>query len=327
MSLFHCRSAVTSIRGKRPSNQDAVIDVKLADGRHLVAVADGMGGHRSGEVASSMALEVLARELRSGSDLRDAVLAANAEVFEEASRDAARAGMGTTLVALLRSDAVYEIANIGDSRAYRVDQHGIHRVSTDHSFAEEAATKAFMGPDEIARSPWRNALTRSLGTQESIEVDLFGPFEIAGRPHTVMLCSDGLYRALTDDTAWHHLVGAPDPGTGAHMLVDLALRHGSDDNISVAVVQFEGAPSAVFAGRPARTPVAAGRVPSANGDHSRSAQARPPSPRADALKPMRLAGRPSLLRRSIGVMFSDSVLFGLCTGILMMWLALRLIQG
>jgi protein phosphatase len=196
MSLFHCRSGATSIQGRRPSNQDAVLDTRLPDGRHLVAVADGMGGHRSGEVASAMALEVLVRELRSGRTLRDAVVTANAEVFHEANLDSSRAGMGTTLVALLRTEAVYEIANVGDSRAYRVDSHGIHRISVDHSFAEEAASRALMAPDEIARSPWRNALTRSLGTQDSIDVDMFGPFEIAGRPHTVMLCSDGLYRAL-----------------------------------------------------------------------------------------------------------------------------------
>lgn len=327
MSLFHCRSAVTSVQGRRPSNQDAIVDVKFADGRHLVAVADGMGGHRSGEVASAMALEVLSRELRSGLSLRDAILAANAEVFQEANRDSARAGMGTTVVALLRSDAVYEIANVGDSRAYRVDQHGIHRISTDHSFAEEAASKALMGPDEIARSPWRNALTRSLGTQESVEVDLFGPFEIAGRPHTVLLCSDGLYRALADDTTWHHLVGSPDPETSARMLVDLALRHGSDDNISAAVVQFEGAPSAAHAGRAARVPVAVGAGSLGPAPPRRTFHPEPPSARANELRPMRLASRPSFLRRSLAVVFSDTVLFGLCTGILMMWLALRLLQG
>lgn len=327
MTLFHCRSAVTSVQGKRPSNQDAVVDVKLADGRHLVAVADGMGGHRSGEIASAMALEVLVGELSSGLGLQEAIAAANRAVFDEANRDAARAGMGTTLVALLRNKAVYEIANVGDSRAYRIDQHGIHRISTDHSFAEEAATKALMGPEEIARSPWRNALTRSVGTQGTIEVDLFGPYEIAGRPHTIMLCSDGLYRALNDDAAWHHLVGCPDPGTGTRMLAELALRHGSDDNVSVAVIQFEGAPSAAHAGRFVPVPATAGGGSATAQPHRRPVNPEPSSLRADQLKPMRLPSRPSLLRRSLSAVFSDNVLFGLCTGILMMWLALRLIQG
>lgn len=325
MTLFHSRSAATTIQGRRPSNQDAVVDTRLPDGRHLVAVADGMGGHRSGEVASALAIEMLVRELRDGGSLRDAVLAANNEVFEQASLDLSRAGMGTTLVALLRTEAVYEIANVGDSRAYRIDSHGIHRISVDHSFAEEASSRALMGPDEIARSPWRNALTRSLGTQERVDVDLFGPFEIAGRPHAVMLCSDGLYRALNEKAAWHHLVAAPDPATAARVLTDLALRHGSDDNISVAVVQFEGA-AALHAERTApigRTP---GAYPPDPAPH-RPAYRESPLPRADEPRSIRLAPRSSLLRRSLAAAFSDNVLFGLCTGILVMWLALRLLQG
>ena len=326
MNFFHCRSAATSVQGRRPSNQDAVVDVKLPDGRHLVAVADGMGGHQSGEVASRLALEVLVRELRAGARLRDAVAAANTDVFDEANRDPSRSGMGTTLIALLRTDAVYEIANVGDSRAYRIDQHGINRLSRDHSFAEEAASKAMMGPEEIARSPWRNALTRSLGTQETVEVDVFGPFEIAGRPHTVMLCSDGLYRALSDDAAWHHLIGAPDPAAGARILVDLALRHGSDDNVSVAVVQFEGATSPLL-GRSNRVPPRATAGSTGAGPAMQRTTA--PFIVSATQKEVRAvrSARPSLLRRSIAVALSDNVLFGLCTGILVMWLAVRLLHG
>lgn len=333
MNFFHCRSAATSVQGRRPSNQDAVADVRLPDGRHLVAVADGMGGHSSGEVASSLALEVLVDELRAGARLLEAVQSANAAVFEEAARDASRAGMGTTLIALLRTDAVYEIANVGDSRAYRLDPRGIARLTKDHSFAEEAASKALMGPDEIARSPWRNALTRSIGTQESVEVDLFGPFEIAGRPHTVMLCSDGLYRSLSDDAAWHHLIGAPDPTTGARILIDLALRHGSDDNISVAVVAFETADSPLLADRSARVPARSGNgtqgASAGSGTRTLTAAAPRSAPARVAVREgrARAAGRPSLLRRSLAVVFSDNVLFGLCAGILMMWLALRLMHG
>lgn len=332
MNFFHCRSAATSVQGRRPTNQDAVVDVRLPDGRHVVAVADGMGGHSSGEVASSLALEVLVSELREGARLRDAVVAANTAVYAEAMRDPTHAGMGTTLIALLRTDAVYEIANVGDSRAYRVDQQGVTRITRDHSFAEEAASQSLMAADEIARSPWRNALTRSIGTQETVEVDLYGPFEIAGRPHSVMLCSDGLYRALSEDAAWHHLMGAPDPATGARILIDLALRHGSDDNVSVAVVEFETAASPLLANRPARVAPRA-----ANGARAPVAAAARPGlgptpPLATVRAPVRdvriRAGeRPSFLRRSFSVVFNDNVLFGLCAGILMMWLALRLIQG
>jgi hypothetical protein len=184
-----------------------------------------------------------------------------------------------------------------------------------------------MGPDEIARSPWRNALTRSLGTQETVEVDVFGPFEIAGRPHTVMLCSDGLYRALSDDAAWHHLIGAPDPASGARILVDLALRHGSDDNVSVAVVQFEGATSPLHLGRSNRVP--ARSMAAASASPPPAVRAAPPFIATATQKESKAvrAARPSLLRRSIALALSDNVLFGLCAGILMMWLVVRLIQG
>lgn len=343
MNFFHCRSAASTVQGRRPSNQDAVLDVRLPNGRHLVAVADGMGGHNSGEVASTLALECLERELRGGSTLRDAVVAANTAVYEAAQRDPTCAGMGTTLVALLRSEAVYQIANVGDSRAYRIDRHGIRRISRDHSFAEEAVHNALMAPEEIARSPWRNALTRSIGTQESVEVDLFGPFEIAGHPHSILLCSDGLYRGLSDEAAWHHLVAAPDPTTGAQSLIDLALRHGSDDNVSVAVVQFEGIPASLQAkGQSAplttrsvgatRTTGAAPRVSSRSG--GQLATARPAATRISRPVQVNVAEqayafrrRRSPLRRSLEVILNDNVLFGVTTGILMMWLALRLLNG
>lgn len=342
MKFFHCRSAATTVQGRRPSNQDAVLDMKFPDGRHVVAVADGMGGHRSGEVASALALDVLTRELAAGAGLREAVTAANAEVYAASQRDPSCAGMGTTLIALLRTEAVYQIANVGDSRAYRVDRTGIHQISRDHSFAEEAASASLMDADEIARSPWRNALTRSVGTQESVEVDLFGPFEIAGRPHTVLLCSDGLYRGLSDEAAWHHLVAAPDPTTGARSLVDLALRHGSDDNISVAVVQFEGVSAPP---QPERS-VRAGRSQSATPPVMRtsstaggSAAARQVSTRPHLASPTRPTTytRPnaasvslpkrSVTRRWLGALLNDNVLFGLSTGILLLWLALQLMPG
>lgn len=341
MNFFHCRSAASTVQGRRPSNQDAVIDVRLPRGRHLVAVADGMGGHNSGEVASALALERLEAELRAGASLRDAVIAANRAVYEAAQSDPTRAGMGTTLVALLRTEAVYQIANVGDSRAYRIDRHGIRRISRDHSFAEEAVHNALMAPDEIARSPWRNALTRSVGTQESVEVDLFGPFEIAGHPHSVMLCSDGLYRGLSDEAAWHHLISAPDPGTAAQSLIDLALRHGSDDNVSVAVVQFEGIPASLQSKgygpplpKPSSSAGGATLRSTGRGGGTQTATVKPATDRMMrsmhvpmANQAFALRRKRSPLRRSLDVILNDNVLFGLTTGILMMWLAFRLLNG
>ncbi len=232
------RTALLSLRGMRASNEDAVLETELPQGGHLVVVADGMGGHRSGEVASSMAVEVLGREIRSGRSLEDCVRSANAAVLEEANRNPERAGMGTTLVAVFRSGSAYQVANVGDSRAYRIDRGGIRQLTVDHSFAAEAARAGGMSPEEIARSPWRNALTRSLGTQAELEVDLFGPFEIAGPPHVVLMCTDGVYRVLSDETLWKHLLSASSPAAAIRSLAALAVQNGSDDNVSLAVIDF-----------------------------------------------------------------------------------------
>ncbi|MGH7465709.1 MAG: PP2C family protein-serine/threonine phosphatase [Longimicrobiales bacterium] len=222
-------------------NQDAVLAVRLPDGRELVAVADGMGGHSAGEVASQRALETVWTQLKAGADLRGAVMAANAAVHAAAAGNPGWSGMGTTLVAMLRAGSSYEIANVGDSRAYRITPDALSQITTDHSFVAEAVRESRFATDEIARSRWRNALTRSLGTEADVNVDCFGPFD-AREPHAVLLCSDGLYRTLSDDVLQQHVARADDPWAAARSLTAEAYRNGSADNISAAVVLFgEGA--------------------------------------------------------------------------------------
>jgi protein phosphatase len=216
-------------------NQDAVLAVRLADGRELVAVADGMGGHSAGEVASQRALETVWTQLKAGADLRSAVIAANAAVHAAAAGNPGWSGMGTTLVAMLRAGNTYEIANVGDSRAYRITHDAVSQITTDHSFVAEAMRESRFATDEITRSRWRNALTRSLGTEPDVNVDCFGPFD-AGERHVVLLCSDGLYRTLSDDMLQQHVARADDPWAAARSLAAEAYENGSADNISAAVV-------------------------------------------------------------------------------------------
>ncbi|HEX6307116.1 MAG TPA: protein phosphatase 2C domain-containing protein [Longimicrobiales bacterium] len=217
-------------------NQDAVLAVRLADGRELVAVADGMGGHSAGEVASQRALETIWTRLKTGHDLRSAVTSANAELHALASENPAWRGMGTTLVAMLRSDGRYEIANVGDSRAYRITPAVVEQITADHSFVAEAMRDARLGTDEIVQSRWRNALTRALGTDAHIDVDVFGPFD-AREPHALLLCSDGLHRCVPEDVL-RRVSRAKDPWAAARDLAAEAYRNGSSDNISAAVVLF-----------------------------------------------------------------------------------------
>src|SRR5690606_2407662 len=123
------RTGCYTENGRRPVNQDAVLAVRLADGRELVAIADGMGGHSAGEVASRTALETVWTRLREGEDLRSAVAAANTAIHKAAAGNPAWTGMGTTLVAMLRTGNTYHIANVGDSRAYRVVGDRIEQVT------------------------------------------------------------------------------------------------------------------------------------------------------------------------------------------------------
>lgn len=238
MAGVHDRTGCHTECGRRPVNQDAVLAVRLSDGRELVAVADGMGGHSAGEVASQRALETVWGQLKAGADLRGAVAAANAAVHAAAASTGAWRGMGTTLVALLRNGSSYEIANVGDSRAYRITRDEVIQITMDHSFAAEALREARMGASEIVESRWRNALTRALGTDPHVEVDCFGPFD-AREPHAVLLCSDGLYRAMSDDLLREHVAAAEDPWAAARSLAAEAYRNGSSDNISAAVVLFQ----------------------------------------------------------------------------------------
>jgi PPM family protein phosphatase len=233
------RGATLTERGRRPVNQDAALAVSLPDGRELIAVADGMGGHAGGEIASRRAIDALQAALGSGAGLRDAFAQANAAVLEEARQRPEYAGMGTTLVALLRNGTEYFIANVGDSRAYRVDESGILQLTRDHSFIEDAVSSGQLTREEAAASRWRNALTRAVGLAPEVEVDCYGPFS-AEEPHSVVLCTDGLYRAVANERIQAAISAAESPADVARHLAVAAHDAGSDDNISLAVARFGG---------------------------------------------------------------------------------------
>ena len=229
-------------RGRRPSNQDAVLVRLWPDGRALLAVADGMGGHSAGEVAAQRALEVLAAGIESGVSLREAIRTANAAVLAEGRSVPHLEGMGTTLVALLLQDGQYHVANVGDSRAYRIDATKIEQITRDHSFVAEAVRSGELSIEEAIRSPWKNALTRSIGADADVQVDVFGPYP-ADERHIVLLCTDGLYRALPDSRIRTVVLDAPDLESGVRTLGRLAFEEGSDDNITIAAIHF-GVPAA-----------------------------------------------------------------------------------
>src|SRR5512146_1454417 len=229
--------AIWTHRGGRKSNQDAVVALGLGDGRELLAVADGMGGQSAGAVASRMALETLVESLRGGATLADAVGRANAAVYHAQARNPEWQGMGTTLVAMLRSGRRYEIANVGDSRAYRLGS-SFERLTRDHSFMAEALARGELSAEEALRSPWRHAVTRALGLEGDVEVDTFGPYPVDSA-QDVRLCSDGLSNVLSEGELAGQFRGAPTSETAAERLGHAALAARCSDNVTAAVMQFE----------------------------------------------------------------------------------------
>lgn len=235
----HPSLAVESIAGQRPYQEDSVLAETLADGRTLVAVADGMGGHAAGEVASAVALETLNEAVSDGQPLDDAFRLANARVHEKAS-EPGKQGMGTTLVAVLVDGDEYTVANVGDSRGYIVSAGGVRQLTQDHSFVAEAMRRG-QSQEEAMSTPWRDALTRSIGTDEKVEVDVFGPFPLE-QDSALVICSDGLYKTLSDHELENLFGQSVNTRGAAQSLVTAAFDNGSDDNISVAVAEFGEVP-------------------------------------------------------------------------------------
>ncbi|HSR40748.1 MAG TPA: protein phosphatase 2C domain-containing protein [Longimicrobiales bacterium] len=235
----HLRLATECVAGQRPYQEDAVLTESLSDGRTLVAVADGMGGHAAGEVASALALETLVEALEDGRTLGDAFELANGRVRAEADEPGKR-GMGTTLVAAVVDGGSYQVANVGDSRGYLLSGDGIRQITKDHSFVAEAVDRG-TPREEAEASKWRDALTRSIGTDAEVNVDLFGPFPVEP-DSALLLCSDGLYKVLSDTAVKEVYARSGGPDGAAQALVAAALEGGSDDNISVAIAEFGEVP-------------------------------------------------------------------------------------
>lgn len=205
----------------------------------MYAVADGMGGHSSGQVASEIALKTVLKTYFSDPDddvaesLRAAIRAANSYVWDTASAIAEREGMGTTCTALvLRDDEMY-VGHVGDSRAYLIRGGEMRQVTDDHSWVAEQVRRGALTDEEARFSPFRNVITRSLGMGADVEVDVYtGKVE---KDDVFVLCSDGLSGYVTDGEI-QEIASANSASSAAMKLVDLANANGGGDNITVMVV-------------------------------------------------------------------------------------------
>lgn len=223
--------ALRTDAGPRESNEDSVLSMRLGNGGHVIALADGMGGLEMGDVASRTALEALKSAMIRGEPLLRAVQAANRAVHDRA----AGRKMGSTLVVAHAVGHRVTVANVGDSRAYRCTPLGIRRISIDHTHAEEARLTGAAGDVSAVAGRWAHALTRSLGSKPDVEVDLFGPFDVDDG-ESILLCSDGVHGVMSDSRieAWSQTLR--DPEVAVQDLVSLALGAGSQDNTSAVVL-------------------------------------------------------------------------------------------
>ncbi|MCL5057345.1 MAG: Stp1/IreP family PP2C-type Ser/Thr phosphatase [Actinobacteria bacterium] len=224
----------------RKRNEDSICVIPdLA----FFAVADGMGGHLAGEVASRMALESVAGELRAvkknglEKKLLKGVRAANSNVYEASQKDSSCRGMGTTLTAAVIKDREMTLAHVGDSRAYIIRGDKIFSLTEDHSLVHEMLKQGGITREQAREHPHRNVLTRALGTDPSVEVDIIKTTLEEG--DFVLLCSDGLSGLVEDHQIKGLVKSAPGPEQAVRDLIQEALGRGGNDNISVIVVEID----------------------------------------------------------------------------------------
>jgi PPM family protein phosphatase len=245
--------SATDVGRVRQENQDAVVTVS-----GLFIVADGMGGHRGGEVASELAADALERDFggtvedRSTDELVRAVQRANEVVVSAASGDPELAGMGTTLCAMALVDADHDerlaIVNVGDSRAYLLKSGELEQITDDHSLVATLERQGRLTRDEAAVHPQRNILTRALGIDARVMVDSWEVRPVPGDRY--LLCSDGLFNEVDESRMAATLRKLADPGEASRELVRLANEGGGRDNISVVVVDVMGTEAAGTAAAP-----------------------------------------------------------------------------
>lgn len=233
--------AVSDKGNKRDSNQDSYL---VNESIGLYVVADGMGGHNGGEVASSIAVQTAEEELKS---LRDSSMAirekllqayerASMRIYDKAATESPElVGMGTTMVAAYLEQGRIYISNVGDSRCYLYRDSNLWQLTEDHSLINEQIRSGLLKPEQISSFQGRNVITRSVGYERLVHPDTIDRDIRPGE--TYLLCSDGLSGLVPDQKILDTFNTKPLHEAAQH-LVQLALNHGGDDNVTVMIVHF-----------------------------------------------------------------------------------------
>ena len=226
----------------RPINEDSYLVPE--DGDRIVLVADGMGGHQAGEVASAMAASAIRQSAKkaAGRDISvktavSWVRQANKAIYRAAGEDLSRSGMGTTLTFLYLMDGHAMLAHVGDSRCYLIRQGEIYQLTQDHSLVAELVRRGEITSEQAKTHPYRNIITRALGTDDTVAVDAQDLSVEKG--DVFLLCSDGLSNYLEREELLQ-LVLESEAEEVCDKLVDLALERGGRDNITVVIAYIDG---------------------------------------------------------------------------------------
>lgn len=224
----------TDVGKVRANNQDAPI---VSEKLRLYGVADGMGGHKGGEVASTSARDDLLRELDgktpSVAALSSAIEEVNRQIYHQQEHDDALTGMGTTLSVLWMSDNFVYIGHVGDSRVYLLRDGEFKQMTLDHSLVEQLVREGVLTEEEAQNHPMRNIITRAIGTDESVEVDVV--VEERRKGDLWLACSDGLH-GLVDDRQMRDALRQYAPEKAADVLLKAALDAGGRDNVTLVIV-------------------------------------------------------------------------------------------
>ncbi len=245
---------MSDVGRRREKNEDSFL---INDELSLYTVADGMGGHLGGDIASGLAattMEEVVKALESDPEmtlqegatfkpgeyqgyLRYAIKLSSKRIFERAHDDQNLRGMGTTMVAILFRDNKIYIANVGDSRAYRIRSAEISQITKDHSLVGEQMRAGILTEAEAKSSRLKNIITRSVGFQEEVEADI--DIRVVREGDRYLLCSDGLSNMLDDDEI-RDVVATNGLKKACQRLIDIANERGGDDNITVILTEVDG---------------------------------------------------------------------------------------
>ena len=231
----------------RPQNQDTYLIEVLDKNTLLCVVCDGMGGAKSGNVASTLAADVFVQEVKRtwtpdmdpeklDQMLRGAVKLANFTVYDQAQQFEEFDGMGTTLVAVLIQGKNATVVNVGDSRAYSLDDEGIRQITMDHSLVQMMIRHGELTPEQARSYPGKNLITRAIGTESVVECDVF--HRRLNKGECVLLCTDGLSNLLDDQEILFEVVHGINKKSSCERLLAIAKNRGAPDNVTCVLVQI-----------------------------------------------------------------------------------------